>query len=385
MSRLKKLLVGTAVALVLLVGVGLAMIHRSGAWFLLFPSHHHDTTPPELPADFGAGKSLRVLVFSKTNSFRHEDGIAGARLALDAIAERRGWALYHSENGALFSAPGLANFDVVVFSNASGDMLSDEQERAFEAWLSAGGGWVGIHSAGDLSHAGWTWYRENLIGGNFIGHIMGPQTQTARVVVEDRAHPVTQGLPAEFEHEEEWYSWDQSPRTLGFHVLLTVDEASYDPSIRIFGSETDIRMGDHPVAWWRCIGPGRALYVTMGHWGRAYENPPYATLLENALAWAGDPRACTPAAASSAGTDALAPAARDSASSPTAPSATTPPQAAGPAGEAAAASAAEERGRASDAAETAVAPEASSAAAEAGAATAADAATAAPADGEDRR
>lgn len=348
MSRLKKIRIGIALALVLLVGVGLALIYRSGAWFLLFPSHDYDTTPPELPADFGAGKSLRVLVFSKTNSFRHEDGIAGARHVLDAIAERRGWALFHSENGALFSAPGLARFDVVVFSNASGDMLSDEQDRAFEAWLSAGGGWVGIHSAGDLSHAEWTWYRENLIGGNFIGHIMGPQTQRARVVVEDGAHPVTQGLPAEFEHEEEWYSWDASPRTLGFHVLLTVDESSYEPSIRIFGSETDIRMGDHPVAWWRCVGSGRALYVTMGHWARAYENLPYATLLENALAWAGDRGACSPGAQGAGGTTgALPPAtATDAAADPGTP----PPPTAGPAGEAAAAAAAAARGRASAAA-----------------------------------
>jgi len=348
MSRLKKFLIGTALALVLLVGAGLAMIHRSGAWFLLFPSHQHDTTPPELPADFGAGQSLRVLVFSKTNSFRHEDGIAGARLALDAIAGRRGWALFHSENGALFDAAGLARFDVVVFSNASGDMLSDEQDRAFETWLTAGGGWVGIHSAGDLSHADWTWYRENLIGGNFIGHIMGPQTQTARVVVEDRAHPVTQGLPAEFEHEEEWYSWDASPRTLGFHVLLTVDESSYEPSIRIFGSETDLRMGDHPVAWWRCVGSGRALYATMGHWARAYENPPYAQLLENAIAWAGDRAACAPGTAGGADAGAgLDPTTELDNTSAASDPGTPPPPTAGPAGEAAAAAAAEARGRAS--------------------------------------
>ncbi|MBK7951047.1 MAG: ThuA domain-containing protein [Deltaproteobacteria bacterium] len=353
MSRLKKFLLGTALALVLLVGVGLAMIHRSGAWFLLFPSRHHDTTPPELPADFGAGKSLRVLVFSKTNSFRHEDGIAGARRALDAIAERRGWALFHSENGALFSAPGLARFDVVVFSNASGDMLSDEQDRAFEAWLTAGGGWLGIHSAGDLSHAEWTWYRENLIGGNFIGHILGPQTQTARVIVEDRAHPVTQGLPAEFEHEEEWYSWDASPRTLGFHVLLTVDESSYDPAIRIFGSETSIRMGDHPVAWWRCVGSGRALYATMGHWARAYENVPYATLLENAVAWTGDRGACAPGASK----DGAASGASATGTEPAPALGAPPPPMAGPAGEAAAAAAAEARGRASAAATAAATAE----------------------------
>lgn len=304
MSRLQKILIGTGVALGLLVALALVGVYRAGAWRLLFPSRHHDTTPPELPADFGRGASLRVLVFSKTNSFRHEDGIAGAREALDAIAARRGFALFHSENGALFDAEHLARFDVVVFSNATGDMLSPAQEQAFERWLEGGGGWLGIHSAGDASHAEWTWYLDELIGARFIGHILGPQTQKARVVVEDAAHPATRGLPAEFEHEEEWYSWDRSPREAGFHVLLTVDESSYDPTIRFAGSETDLRMGDHPVAWWRCIGGGRALYATMGHWARAYENPPYTQLLENALAWAGDASACAAAPVAGAAADA---------------------------------------------------------------------------------
>lgn len=292
MSRPKKILIGAGLALALLVTLALVGVYRAGAWRLLFPSHQHDTTPPEIPTDFGRSASLRVLVFSKTNSFRHEDGIAGARRALDAIAARRGFALFHGENGALFDAERLARFDVVVFSNATGDMLSPAQQRAFEQWLEAGGGWLGIHSAGDLSHADWRWYVDTLIGARFIGHILGPQTQTARVVVEDAAHPATRGLPAEFEHEEEWYSWDRSPREAGFHVLLTVDETSYDPTMRFAGSATDLRMGDHPAAWWRCVGRGRALYATMGHGSRAYEDPAYARLLENALAWAGDPSAC---------------------------------------------------------------------------------------------
>ncbi len=297
MSRLRKVLLALAALLVLLAGLLLAGIYRSGAWHLVFPSHDHDAVAPEISADFWAGADLRVLVFTKTNSFRHEEGIAGARRLLDEIAARRGFALYHSENGALFNATDLARFDVVVFSNASGDMLSGEQERAFEQWLAAGGGWLGIHSAGDSSHAAWTWYRDELIGADFIGHILGPQTQKARVVVEDRGHPVTRDLPTSFEHEEEWYSWKTSPREAGFSVLLTVDETSYEPMIRFLGSETDIRMGDHPIAWWRCTGRGRALYSAMGHWASAYENPPHARLLENALVWAGNRTACANGAA----------------------------------------------------------------------------------------
>jgi type 1 glutamine amidotransferase len=286
MSLARKIVLGLVVALALLAFLFLVNIWRYGAWNLLFPSHHHDTNPPSIAADFGEGAAARVLVFSKTNSFRHKDGIPAARALFDEIAARRGWALFHSENGALFDAAYLSRFDVIVFSNASGDILSEAQEEVFRRWLEAGGGWVGIHSAGDGSHAEWAWYQENLIGGLFTAHIMGPQTQEARVVVEDRSHPATQGLPAEFVHAEEWYSWDASARTKGFDVLLRVDESSYDPTQRFAGRENDLRMGDHPIAWWRCIGRGRVLYSAMGHWAASYETAAHARLLENAVAWA---------------------------------------------------------------------------------------------------
>jgi type 1 glutamine amidotransferase len=285
MTRTRKIVVGLLGVFALFVVASFALIAWMGAWNILFPSHAYETQPPEIADDFGEGAELRFLVFSKTNSFRHKDGIPGARRLFEEIAKRRGWALYYSENSALFDADHLSRFDVVVFSNASGDTLSDEQDAAFEAWLEAGGGWIGIHSAGDGSHQEWDWYQKTLIGPIFAQHIMGPQTQEARVVVDDPNHPLTRNLPAEFRHSEEWYSWEESPRKQGFHVLLTVDESTYEPYIRAMGAEVDIRMGDHPIAWSRCVGRGRAFYSAMGHWAEAYQTAPVATLLENALEW----------------------------------------------------------------------------------------------------
>jgi type 1 glutamine amidotransferase len=288
MKLVQKIGVGLLGFAVVLVVASFVVIWWVGAWNLVFPKHTYESTPPVIAADFGANSPLRVLSFTKTNSFRHDDGIAGVRILFDRLAEKRDWAVFHSENSALFDAEHLARFDVVVFANASGDTLSDEQDLAFQTWLEAGGGWVGIHAAGDGSHQEWAWYQENLLGGVFTAHVMGPQTQEARVVVEDVDHPVTRDLPAEFMHSEEWYSWDSSARTHGFDVLLTVDESSYEPFVRGMGPERDLRMKDHPVVWSRCIGRGRALYSTMGHWAEAYETPNYARLLENAIEWAGD-------------------------------------------------------------------------------------------------
>lgn len=288
MGIVKKIAIGLACLVTLALVGGLAFVWWIGAWGILFPSHHHETTPPTLAADFGADAELRVLVYSKTNSFRHTEGIAAAHDLFDELARESGWAVFHTENSATFAPEILDRFDVVVFANASGDHASDRQEKAFQRWLEGGGGWLGIHAAGDGSHAEWTWYEETLKSGAYLGHILGPQTQEARVIVDDREHPVTTGLPADFVHAEEWYSWDRGAREAGYHVLLTVDESTYSPWIRGMGQEIDISMGDHPVAWSRCAGQGRAVYTAMGHWGEAYAQDYTKTLLRNAVAWAGE-------------------------------------------------------------------------------------------------
>jgi type 1 glutamine amidotransferase len=279
---LSKVLLGLAILAVILAGVALAAIWQVGAWNLVFPSRQHDTVPPEIPADL---ELPAILVFSKTNGFRHREGIAGGADAIEAIVRERGWSQFHTENGAVFNAGDLARFAAVVFLNASGDMLNEAQESAFEDWLTAGGGWLGIHAAGDSSHLAWQWYRDNLVGADFTAHIMDPQFQVATVALENQDHPVLEGLPDIWEHEEEWYSWEKSPRFEGFTILATLDESSYDPTMRFMGEYRDLSMGDHPVVWSHCPGGGRSVYMAMGHRAEAFEQPQVRQLIENSLAW----------------------------------------------------------------------------------------------------
>ena len=186
----------------------------------------------------------------------------------------------------------LSRFAVVIFHNASGDTLSDDQHLVFQSWLENGGGWIGVHAAGDGSHQDWPWYVENLIGANFTAHIMGPQFQSADVINEIPRHRTMQQLPQTWSHREEWYSWQESPRNKGFTILASIDEDSYTPWQKIAGAETDLRMGDHPVVWSRCIGDGRSLYTALGHQAEAYDNTEYRCLLENAIYWAMDSQVC---------------------------------------------------------------------------------------------
>lgn len=280
---LKKIGLTLLVFVGVLVVAGLIFARKVGMWNVIFPSSHHETTPPEMPTDL---VRPALLVFSKTNGFRHFNGIEGGNRLFESLADKRGWGYVQTENSAVFNESDLARFDGVVFNNATGDVLSDAQEAAFQQWLEAGGGWLGIHAAGDNSHAGWKWYVDTLIGANFTGHPMSPQFQTATVHMEEVMHPVTFATPSVWEHDEEWYSFDRSPREAGFNILATLDESTYQPTMSLFGLEQDLRMGDdHPVVWSRCVGEGRALYSAMGHKGTAFEVPEHQHLLEGALMW----------------------------------------------------------------------------------------------------
>ena len=289
MNKLNRSLKIVLVVLLLWVLSSLYAIWHFGAWHIFFPSHEHETVAPVLPAGLAPPS---VLLFTKTNSFRHEEAIPAGVELFTKIAEGRGRAVFHTENSAVFNDQDLDRFTAVVFHNVSGDSLSLAQRESFQLWLEAGGGWLGVHSAGDDSHAYWPWYIENLVGAEFTAHILGPQFQEARVVTEAADHPVMEDIPAQWPHTEEWYSWKESPRDKGFTILATVDENSYSPVQNLYFREVDLRMGDHPVVWSRCLGTGRAVYSAMGHLAAAYEVPEYVQLLENALDWVMDETAC---------------------------------------------------------------------------------------------
>jgi type 1 glutamine amidotransferase len=240
-----------------------------------------DTVPPELPADL-AGE-LVILDFSKTAGFRHVEAIAAAHASLDEIAAARGWGVFRTENAAVFNAEQLARFDVVLGNNITGDNWTEAQKQAFIEWIDAGGGFVGIHGAAGTRYRYWDWYTDVLLGGGrFVGHPMFPQFQQATIHVEDPDHPAMAHWGERFEHSDEWYSFEQSARDAGSHVLATLDETTYEP--KAFGK--DLAMGDHPIIWTACPGAGRSFYSALGHSAETYARPEHAVMLEGAILWA---------------------------------------------------------------------------------------------------
>lgn len=222
-----------------------------------------------------------LLVYSATAGWRH-DSIDEAWAALAAIAQERGWSVVFTEDPAWFDPERIAQFDSVVWALATGDTLSATQKAAFRSFVEDGGGFVGLHSAGDASHT-WDWYAGELIGATFIGHPLDPGVRSGSVDVEVNGHPATAHLPRRWHLVDEWYSFDRSVRG-EFRVLATLDEETYVPGRWNDGVALD--MGDdHPIVWDRCVGEGRAFYSALGHTAESYADPQMRALIAGGIGW----------------------------------------------------------------------------------------------------
>lgn len=286
MKRILKWGAGAILAVVVglfimfLVGFGPANFGR----VVLGIGRSYDHEPPKLPAM----TSPAILVFSKTNGFRDDPQIVAANAAIETLVRARGWSVYTTENAAVFNPAQLARFKAVVWNSVSGDVLTPDQRRAFRAWLEAGGGFVGLHGSGGDHEYAWKWYVDDLIGAQFIGHTMDPQFQQAVLDVEDRDHPATRHLPARWTRSDEWYSFATNPRAKGYRVLVTIDEKSYTPRMKLPLVEAkSIAMGpDHPMVWTHCIGKGRGFYSALGHEASSYSEKAHLAMIDGAIAWA---------------------------------------------------------------------------------------------------
>jgi type 1 glutamine amidotransferase len=221
-------------------------------------------------ADAGA-PPLRVVLFSRTTGFRHTESIEAGRSALQAWGAGANAEVSATEDAAVLIG-GLDRADVVVFLLTTGDVLDDEQQRQFESFVRAGGGFVGVHSAADTEYD-WPFYGE-LVGAWFEGH---PGSQPATLHVEAAQHPAAAGLPATWQRSDEWYNFRRNPRG-SVDVIITLDEASYEG-----GTEGS----DHPIAWSHELDKGRAIYTGLAHGADAWSEPLVRQHIQNALLWAG--------------------------------------------------------------------------------------------------
>ena len=224
---------------------------------------------------------LRVLAFTKTAAYRH-GSIPAAVRALRELGSANGIGVDATEDAGVFSDAGLRRYDVVAFVLTTGDVLGVEQQAAFERFVRAGGGFVGVHSAADTEY-GWPWYGR-LVGAYFRDH---PPVQAAAVDVVPRT-PSTGRLPRRWLRTDEWYNFASRPAA-SVEIVARLDETSYEPGGGAMGA-------DHPIAWAHAYDGGRAWYTGGGHTSESYSEPLFrAHLLGGILTAAGygTPRAAT--------------------------------------------------------------------------------------------
>ena len=197
----------------------------------------------------------KVLVFSKTMAFKHASIPAGVA-AIQKLGLENGFAVDTTKNAELFTDENLKQYSAVIFLSTTGNVLDQYQEAAFERYIQAGGGYVGVHAAADTEYD-WGWYND-LAGAQFLSHPRG--MPNADFIIKDKNFVATQFFTdSVWNRTDELYNYKNINPDV--NVLMTLDESSYEG-----GQNGDF----HPIAWYHDYDGGRAFYTGGGHADASY-------------------------------------------------------------------------------------------------------------------
>lgn len=227
----------------------------------------------------------KVLIFSKTNGFRHSSIPVGA-IALTLLGEKTGaYTAVHSEDDALFEPATLKQFDAVIMLNTTGDVFLPRQlpkekpelEKVKERearlkdslvnFVKGGKGLTGTHSATDTYHR---WGEYNMMmGGTFDGHPWHMKIPVKNLVP---GHPLNDMFSGEgFEINDEIYQFrHDTALPTDRRMLLVMDTSKMNEKDVKKGKRKD---GLYPISWVSRYGKGRTFYCSLGHRDEIYWNP----------------------------------------------------------------------------------------------------------------
>lgn len=210
-------------------------------------------------------RQSRILVFSKTAGFHHES-IRDGNAAIQKLGSQHNFMVDTTTDAGMFNEDSLKHYSAVVFLSTTGDVLDYLQEAAFERYIQAGGGYMGIHAATDCEYD-WGWYGR-LAGGYFLDHPgindTFPNVQEGILNVTDTNHIATKHIVSPWKHTDEFYSFKKLSKET--KVIMTVDESSYR------GGKNGT---NHPIAWYHEYDGGRAFYTELGHTPASFSEPFY--------------------------------------------------------------------------------------------------------------
>lgn len=232
----------------------------------------------------------KVLHYTETSGFDHNTRTVSFQM-FEAVGFDCGFTVDHDSTGAAFDVLiDLLEYDVVIFSNTSGDAILDATQRAnFESYIAMGGSYLGIHAATDTyrhstangSNTGtWDFYAE-LVGASVQqgpNHVLGtPVYDMDHVGI----HESTQQLPDPWTKDEEYYYWANGYYdSLNNVPVLEVEETVSPTGVEVYDS---IR----PMSWYKLLsGGGKMFYTALGHQASDYVfDMEFRAHLTDALKW----------------------------------------------------------------------------------------------------
>jgi type 1 glutamine amidotransferase len=227
----------------------------------------------------GADADRRALLYTKNGKGYVHDNIPASVAAIKKLGAENNFAVDVSDDPAAFTDQNLKRYKALIFDNTNNEIFdNEEQKAAFQRYIRAGGGFVGIHSACG-SMRDWPWFWETL-GGKFLRH---PKMQTFTVKVKDPKDPSTTHLPATFAWTDEFYFLDHIPG--GRHILLAGDLTTLDdPAKEKYPGK---QFGDEfPLAWRQEFDGGREWYTALGHKPEHYSDPKLTQHILGGILWA---------------------------------------------------------------------------------------------------
>lgn len=218
----------------------------------------------------GITEEKKILVFHKTAGYRHESIPDGIKAIMN-MGETKGIQVDTTSNSEVFVDSILKKYSTIVFLNTSGNVFESNQRIAFERYIQAGGGFVGVHATTDTGR-GWKWFGK-LTGAYFKSH---SEIQQALITVEDNNFFGSTVFKSQtWPWTDEIYNFVEVNPEL--QIVLSVDESSY----------TGGDMGpEHPIAWYHHYDGGRSFYTSLGHTKESYSDSTFLNHLWKGIEFA---------------------------------------------------------------------------------------------------
>jgi type 1 glutamine amidotransferase len=231
----------------------------------------------------GADEKLRLLIIDGQNNHNWKAMTPPMKASLEATGRFTVDVATTPDNKAPRDAwesfrPDFTKYDAVL-SNYNGQPWPERVQKALEEYVANGGGLVIVHAANNAFENWPEWnkmiglgWRNNKFGdrvtlddagkvvrtpaGEGPGSGHGPQ-HAYKIVVRDKDHPVTKGLPETWMHaQDELYHGQRGPAR-DMHILAT---AYSDKSKGGTGT-------NEPMIWVIPYGKGRVFTTLLGHVG----------------------------------------------------------------------------------------------------------------------